>query len=285
MLDCLRFKARHLFFKKMNPDNQNPVVQPDSVTTAPTPGPEQPPQPVVSPSPQPSPIPTNNAGPVQYGQTQSPISSGGRSFSVKFILAIALAILLLGGAGWLIAKRTSKPNPVKSLAGSSITWRDPAVTSEITAAGQKIVSSKQVKVSAGVDWVDTSLQVAAGQHIWLTTNAKDKWSGNPQLFPYSDANGLSAYPGGYKIDAHANVLSLIGFVGSEPPTVPQQNIPVGMSGGGPGGISDPGFFEPGNTLKNYSPAALGEIWLRNNDNTNFESDLGQQTAAVWVTSN
>lgn len=214
--------------------------------------------------------------------------------AIEIFLITLVLIVIVAVAGYALRKKTSTPpvTTTKTATSSSSTnstsssgaWRDTNILSAITSAGQTVVSHKQVTVSADVDWVDTSLQISSGQHLWITTNSADKWTGNPQYFPYSDANGLSSYPGGYRIDANANVESLIGFVGSTPTEVAEQDISVGASAGGPGGVTAPGLFEVGNTLTNFTPSVTGEVWLRNNDNTNLDSDVGQQVAEVWVTS-
>jgi hypothetical protein len=77
-------------------------------------------------------------------------------------------------------------------------------------------------------------------------------------------------------------LSLIGFVGGHPPTPPEVSVPAGTPAGGPGGINDTGLFAAGNTLLDYGPSTTGELWLRNNDNTNAVSDVGEQTVRVVV---
>jgi hypothetical protein len=209
-----------------------------------------------------------------------------------FLLILIIIVVCVGG--WLVDKyKTPKSTPITLQSRSSSPsssplsgpWRDPNMTAEIAAAGQSIVDQKQVTVSAQVDWVNTDLKVAVGQHLWVDTKAAGKWSGNPQYFPYSDANGLTTYPGGYRVDANANVLSLIGFVGSQPPEVAEQDITLGTPAGGPGGVTNPGLFEPGNTLKNFAPGVAGTVWLRNNDNTNIDSDVGLQVAKVLITSN
>ncbi|HEY5442165.1 MAG TPA: hypothetical protein VIJ68_01355 [Candidatus Saccharimonadales bacterium] len=219
----------------------------------------------------------------------TPIKKNEQGFAVEVIVVAAVVVAMIALGWYAYANRpgtgkSSTPQSSSSSSSSSGAWRDPSIAQEIAVAGQAIQSQKQVTVSAQVDWVDTGLQVAAGQHMWVTTSDDGKWSGNPQLFPYSDANGLATYPGGYKIDANANVLSMIGFVGSTPPQVAEQSISVGAPAGGPGGITNAGFFEPGNTLKNFTPTQSGKVWLRNNDNTNIMSDSGQQVAQVWVTS-
>jgi hypothetical protein len=116
----------------------------------------------------------------------------------------------------------------------------------------------------------------------MDTRLDGRWSGNPKLFGYSDANGSPSYPGQYRVFANAPVLSLIGFVGGEPPTPPEVSVPVGAPAGGPGGRGDAGLFAVGNTLLDYMPATTGELWLRNNDNTNAVSDVGQQTVRIVV---
>ena len=200
--------------------------------------------------------------------------------SVVLFIVLIIVLIIIG------VKATNKDTSIGTTAASqSKSWRDPNIAKEITSAGQTISHQTQVTVGANVDWVDTGLSINSGQHLWSDTRGDGTWSGNPQYFAYSDANGLTTYPGGYKIDSKANVLSLIGFVGANPPNISEQSISVGAQSGGPGGITDPGFFEPGNTLKNFTPTKSGEVWLRNNDNTNLGSDVGQQIAKVFVTSN
>jgi hypothetical protein len=217
------------------------------------------------------------------------IKGNEQGFSDLTLSVVVLVIVMIGAIAAYVIEHQTKTSPQttnpKSSPSSSVSgpMRDPGLTKEIAAAHQIVQSHKQVTVSAQVDWVDTGLKTMPGQHLWIDTNSGGKWSGNPQLFPYSDANGLTAYPGGYKIDAKANVLSLIGFVGVNPPEVTEQEISAGAPAGGAGGITNPGLFEPGNTLKNFTPTASGEVWLRNNDNTNILSDSGQQVAEVWIT--
>jgi hypothetical protein len=155
-------------------------------------------------------------------------------------------------------------------------WRDPTILSAIGSAGLKIVSQKVITVEVTAPWVETGLSIASGQHLWTDTRSDGKWSGNPRFFPFSDANGLgpSVYQSCWKINNNAPVESLIGFIGSSPPNVPE---------GCRGGTTDPGFFEAGNTLVNFTPATTGEIWLRTNDNTNHISNVGQQIVKVIVT--
>jgi hypothetical protein len=163
-------------------------------------------------------------------------------------------------------------------------WRDPAIATAISAAGQTVLSQKIVIVAADAPWVDSGLSIAPGQHLWADTRSDGKWSGNPTYFPYSDANGLPVYPGAYRIDANAQVDSLIGFVGDTPVNVPEVSVSASAQPGGPGGITNPGFVAVGDTLKNFAPSTTGTIWLRNNDNTNYYSDVGHQIVKVIVTS-
>jgi hypothetical protein len=166
----------------------------------------------------------------------------------------------------------SKPAPPAPEAA----WRDPAIVASIAAAGQKIVSQTVITVEVTAPWVDTGLSIAAGQHLWADTRSDGRWTGNPQFFPYSDANGLgpSVYKNCWQVDDEAPVESLIGFVGSPPPNVPE---------GCRGGISNPGFVAVGDTLKDFQPKTAGTIWLRTNDNTNHISNVGQQIVKVIVT--
>jgi len=162
-------------------------------------------------------------------------------------------------------------------------WRDPTILAAIGSAGQKVISQKIVTVAADAPWVSTGLSIAEGQHLWTDTRSDGKWSGNPRFFPYSDANGLSVYPGQYRVDAKANVESLIGFIGDTPVNAPEVSVNASAPGGGSGGLTNPGFVEAGNTLLNFAPRTTGAIWLRNNDNTNYYSDVGKQIVKVLVT--
>jgi hypothetical protein len=157
------------------------------------------------------------------------------------------------------------------------TWRDPAILATISAAGQTVVNQTVITVQVTAPWVNTGLSIASGQHLWTDTRSDGRWTGNPQFFPYSDANGLgpSVYKNCWQVDAEAPVESLIGFIGSPPPNVPE---------GCRGGITNPGFFEAGNTLSNFAPKTTGTIWLRTNDNTNHISNVGQQIVKVIVAS-
>jgi hypothetical protein len=155
-------------------------------------------------------------------------------------------------------------------------WRDPKIVAAISAAGQTVLAQKVVTVAANAPWVDSGLSVSSGKHLWVDTRTDGKWSGNPQYFPYSDANGLPVYPGQYRVDANAPVESLIGFVGSAPVNAPEVLVGASARPGGPGGITNPGFLAVGDTLTNFVPSTTGAVWLRNNDNTNYYSDVGHQ---------
>lgn len=179
---------------------------------------------------------------------------------------------------------------VKALLGKSApvpaaeaAWRDPNILQAISAASQKVLSQTVVTVPATAPWVQSGASIAPGQHLWIDTRSDGEWSGNPRLFPYSDANGLPVYPGQYRVDAKANVESLIGFIGASPPTPREVSVPIGSPKGGAGGATNPGFIEPGNTLTNLAPATTGAIWLRNNDNTNCCSDAGKQIVKIIIT--
>ncbi|HTA97378.1 MAG TPA: hypothetical protein VK730_07015 [Solirubrobacteraceae bacterium] len=156
-------------------------------------------------------------------------------------------------------------------------WRDPGILTAISSAGQTIVDQKIVTVQVTASWVPTGLSITAGQHLWTDTRNDGSWSGNPQFFPFSDANGLgpSVYKNCWKIDENVPVESLIGFIGG---------TPVNVSEGCQGGTTSPGFFEAGDTLKNYTPQTTGPVWLRTNDNTNHFSNVGRQIVKVIVTS-
>jgi hypothetical protein len=172
----------------------------------------------------------------------------------------------------------------KTAAKTEAAWRDRTLSASMSAAGQTVVSQKIVTVPANAPWVSTGLSIAPGNHLWTDTRSDGKWSGNPKYYPYSDANGLSLYQGQYRVDAKANVESLIGFIGGSPPRPREVSVGLSVPPGGPGGETNPGFFEAGNTLLNFAPQATGAIWLRNNDNTNYYSDVGHQIVKVVVTS-
>jgi hypothetical protein len=174
---------------------------------------------------------------------------------------------------------------LKSLLGepapdAEAAWREPAIAAAISAAGQTIVTQKVLTVAADAPWVDSGLTLTPGEHLWADTRSDGRWSGNPRYFPYSDANGLSIYPGAYRIYSGARVESLIGFVGGAPPDVPEVSVNASAPPGGVGGITDPGFVAVGDTLLDFAPSTAGEIWVRNNDNTNYESDVGRQIVKV-----
>lgn len=171
----------------------------------------------------------------------------------------------------------------KERSGAEAPWRDPTISTTISAAGQTVISQQVLMVAATAPWVDTGLSIASGERLWTDTRTDGRWSGNPRFFPYSDANGLPVYPGQYRVDAKAAVESLIGFIGSSPPTPPEVSVGSSTPSGGAGGITDPGFVEVGDTLLNFAPLTTGTIWLRNNDNTNYSSDVGQQIVRVIVT--
>lgn len=156
------------------------------------------------------------------------------------------------------------------------TWRDPVILTAIRSAGQTVVDQKIITVAVTAPWVETGLSIAGGQHLWADTRSDGRWTGNPQFFPYSDANGLgpAVYQNCWKIDENAPVESLIGFIGGTP-----RNVREGCRGG----TTDPGFVEIGNTLANFTPKTTGAIWLRTNDNTNHISNVGVQTVKVLVT--
>ena len=165
------------------------------------------------------------------------------------------------------------------------TWRDPTIAAAIRAAGQTVLAQKILTVAATSPWVDSGLSVSPGEHLWADTRSDGRWSGNPRFFPYSDANGLSVYPGQYRVDANAPVESLIGFIGGTPINAHEVSVSPSAQPGGQGGITTPGFVAVGDTLKNFAPSTAGTIWLRNNDNTNYYSDVGHQIVKLIVTSN
>jgi hypothetical protein len=220
-------------------------------------------------------------GGTSYAATQLPPNSVG----TRQIRAGAVTSTSIHNGAVTPAKLSPGLNALlhKTAPKAEAPWRDPTIAAAISAAGQTAVAQKIVTVAADAPWVDTGLSVASGEHLWTDTRADGKWSGNPKYFPYSDANGLPVYPGQYRIDAKATVDSLIGFIGSSPPTPPEVSVGISARPGGPGGISNPGFVEVGNTLINFAPQTTGAIWLRNNDNTNYYSDVGRQIVKVILT--
>lgn len=214
-------------------------------------------------------------GGTSYAATQLPAGSVGTS---QIRNGAVTASKLSPAVNRQLQRKSSGSKP----AGPEPAWRDPGMEEAIAAAGQRIVSKTVVTVPANAPWVQTGVSIQAGQRLWIDTRSDGRWSGNPRYFPYSDANGLSIYPGQYKIDSKAQVDSLIGFVGASPPTPREQSVSSGAPGGGPGGTTNPGFVEVGDTLLNLAPKTTGQIWLRNNDNTNYISDVGHQIAKVIV---
>jgi hypothetical protein len=222
-------------------------------------------------------------GGTSYAATQLPSNSVG----TKQIRAGAVTSTKISNGAVTPAKLSPslKARLQKTSPKAEAAWRDPAMSASISSAGQRVISQKIVTVPANAPWVSSGLSVASGDHLWTDTRSDGKWSGNPKYYPYSDANGLSLYQGQYRVDAKANVESLIGFIGEGPPPIPRE-VSVGLSvpRGGPGGTTNPGFFEAGHTLLNFVPTTTGAIWLRNNDNTNYFSDVGRQIVKVIVTS-
>ncbi len=212
-------------------------------------------------------------GGTSYAATQLPVHNVG----TRQIQAGAVTQPKLSPA---LQKLLRKGSPKAAAA-----WRDPTIASAIDAAGQTIVAQKTVTVPADAPWVDAGLSLASGEHLWADTRSDGMWSGNPRHFPYSDANGLPVYPGAYRIDADAQVDSLIGFIGSTPPNVPEVAVRVPAKPGGPGGTTNPGLVAVGDTIRDFAPSTTGKVWLRNNDNTNYGSDVGQQIVKVIVAAN
>lgn len=163
-------------------------------------------------------------------------------------------------------------------------WRYPTIAGAISAAGQTVFAQKILTVPANAPWANSGLSVSPGEHLWADTRTDGQWSGNPRYFPYSDANGLPVYPGQYRVDAKAPVESLIGFIGSLPVNAPEVSVDASARPGGPGGITNPGFLVVGDTLTNFASPTTGPIWLRNNDNTNYYSDVGHQIVKLILTS-
>lgn len=219
-------------------------------------------------------------GGTSYAATQLPPNSVG----TKQIRAGSITATKIANGAVTPAKLSKALNAPSHKTGptSHASWRDPSIIATIASTGQKIVDQQITTVGANRPWVDTGLSIASGAALWVDTRSDGKWSGNPNYFPYSDANGLPVYPGQYRVDAKAAVLSLIGFIGSSPPTPQEVSVGLGTPSGGTGGITNPGFVEIGNTLRNFAPKTSGKIWLRNNDNTNYYSDTGKQTAKVIV---
>jgi hypothetical protein len=221
-------------------------------------------------------------GGTSYAATQLPSNSVG----TKQIRAGAVTSTKIASGAITPAKLSPslKARLQKTGPKAEAAWRDLTMSASISSAGQTVISQKIVTVPANAPWVSTGLSIAPGNHLWTDTRSDGKWSGNPKYYPYSDANGLSLYQGQYRVDAKANVESLIGFIGGSPPRPREVSVGLSVPPGGPGGETNPGFFEAGNTLLNFAPPATGAVWLRNNDNTNYYSDVGHQIVKVIVTS-
>jgi hypothetical protein len=221
-------------------------------------------------------------GGTSYAATQLPPNSVG----TKQIRAGAVTATKIPNGAINSAKLSPALNALlrKAKPKAQAAWRDPTISATIRSAGQTVISQRIITVAANAPWVNTGLSVSPGGHLWTDTRADGKWSGNPKYFPYSDANGSSVYQGEYRVDAKAPVESLVGFIGSSPPIPREVSVGLSVPPGGPGGITNPGFFEAGNTLLNFAPQTVGAIWLRNNDNTNSFSDVGHQIVKVIVTS-
>jgi hypothetical protein len=227
-------------------------------------------------------------GGTSYAATQLPRNSVGSSqirngavTSSKLANGAVTPAKLSPGLGSVQRRTPTRTNRTPTRA--NVSWRDTSILAAIRSAGQAIVAQKIVTVGANKPWIATGLTITPGARLWATTRSDGRWSGNPAYFPYSDANGLPVYPSQYKVDAQAPVLSLIGFVGGSPPTPSEVSVRVGARPGGSGGLIDAGLLEVGNTLLNYAPARTGAVWLRNNDNTNAISDVGEQIVKVILT--
>jgi hypothetical protein len=64
---------------------------------------------------------------------------------------------------------------------------------------------------------------------------------------------------------------------------PEVSVPSSARSGGPGGITRPGLVAVGDTLLDFAPSTVGKVWLRNNDNTNHYSDVGQIVKVIIAT--
>jgi hypothetical protein len=209
-------------------------------------------------------------GGTSYASARSPADS----FGTRHIQSGAVAYAKLSPG--------PKTLPGEAAPTARAAWRDPTIASAISAAGQTIVAQKVVSVPADAPWVDSGLALTPGEVLWADTRSDGRWSGNPKYFPYSDANGLAVYPGAYRIYSGAQVESLIGFIGGVPPHVPEVSVGRSTKPGGAGGITDPGFVAVGDTLLDLAPSTAGRVWLRNNDNTNYYSDVGRQIVKVII---
>ena len=213
------------------------------------------------------------------------VALGGTSYAATQLPANSVGTRQIRSGAVTPAKLSPGLNALlhKAAPKAEAAWRDPAIAAEISAAEQTVVAHRIVTVAADAPWVNSGLSVSSVEHLWADTRSDGKWSGNPQYFPYSDANGLPVYPGAYRVDANAQVDSLIGFIGNTPVNAPEVSVGLSVKPGGPGGITNPGFVAIGDTLKSFSSQATGTIWLRNNDNTNYDSDVGRQIVKVIVT--
>jgi len=165
------------------------------------------------------------------------------------------------------------------------TWRNPNIFTQISNAGQTVVSVSVLNVPADMGpqgspwWKNTALVIQAGQNVWIDTQATGTWGfvgndgGNYNIG--TDANGMTS--GTYVpelVDANLPQFMLIGYIGN-PPLMPYDHVNTEISG-------DPNFVPSGNYLLNYPSAGRsGSIWLTNNDN--WQGDNGSQTVRVIIT--
>lgn len=213
------------------------------------------------------------------------VALGGTSYAATQLPANSVGTSQIRAGAVTLSKLspTLRAELHKTAPKAQAAWRDPTITSAISAAGQTVVAQKIVTVAADAPWVQSGLSLTAGEHLWADTRSDGRWSGNPRYFPYSDANGLTVYPGAYRVDADAQVDSLIGFVGNTPVNAPEVLVGASARPGGPGGIVNPGFVAVGDTLVNFVPSTTGKVWFRNNDNTNYYSDVGRQIVKAILT--
>ena len=174
-----------------------------------------------------------------------------------------------------VASSQGVPGPT-----SNMTWRDPAIFTEIAAAGQTIVSVNVVKVQADYGpvlggqnggWTSTGVSAQPGQNVWLDTQAVGVWGNGGSN---DDANGEPpATSRAWTIDASLPSFMLIGYVGSQP-ILPYGHQNMGIPG-------DPHFIPSGDTLINFPINYAGPISLACNDNQG--GDSGIQYVRIIVT--
>jgi hypothetical protein len=204
----------------------------------------------------------------------------------------------VAGGGGVVPFNRVASNPSATAPPTAITWRDPAIFTQIAAAGKTVVTVNVVVVPATANptnplnpWYPTGITVQPGQTVWIDTQATGSW-GWPPTPPWSgvssDANGVAGRAG--PLDGQLNDMMLIGYVGANPPppqipyvgwNCPPSGIPTNGVPGSIYPLGSPNFIPSGNTLLNYPITLSGPISLASNDDTT--GDTGSQMVRIIIT--